>query len=54
MGTVLSTRILWLVPEQVASDVPAVIEGEGIEPSLLESLTDRTVRLVSLVEASET
>jgi hypothetical protein len=54
MGTVLRPRILRLVSEQLASDVPTVIEGEGIEPSLLESLTDRTVRLVFLVEASET
>jgi hypothetical protein len=54
MGAALRPHILRVVLEQLTSDVPTVIEGEGIEPSLLESLTGLTVRLVFLVEASET
>jgi hypothetical protein len=54
MGAALRPHILRVVLEQLASDVPTVFEGEGIEPSLLESLTGLKVRLVFLVEASET
>lgn len=53
MGAVLRPHILRLVSRQLASGAPTVIEGEGIEPSLLESLTNRTVRQVFVAELNE-
>lgn len=53
MGALLRTHILRLVTKQLAAGVPTIIEGEGIEPSLLESLTHRRVRLVFVAEVNE-
>jgi 2-phosphoglycerate kinase len=53
MGALLRPHILRLVSTQLASGVPSVIEGEGIEPSLVESLSHQTVRLVFVAEVSE-
>jgi adenylate kinase family enzyme len=53
LGAALRPRILRLVSKQLALGVPTVIEGEGIEPSLLESLTDRRVRMVFVAELNE-
>jgi 2-phosphoglycerate kinase len=50
---VLRPHILRIVSRQLALGVPAVVEGEGIEPSLLESLTDSRVRLVFVAEVNE-
>jgi len=53
LGALLRPHILRLVSKQLASGVPTVIEGEGIEPSLLESLTNCTVRPVFVAEVNE-
>jgi hypothetical protein len=53
MGALLRPHILRLVAKQLASGVPTVIEGEGIEPSLMESLTDGGIRLVFVAELNE-
>ena len=53
MGAVLRPHIQRLVSKQLAANVPTVIEGEGIEPSLLESLTDRRIRMVFVAERNE-
>ncbi len=53
MGALLRPHILRLVSQQLASGVPSVIEGEGIEPSLVESLTAGRVRLVFVTEVNE-
>jgi hypothetical protein len=53
MGALLRPDILRLVSKQLASGVPTVIEGEGIEPSLLESLIEGAVRLVFVAEVNE-
>jgi adenylate kinase family enzyme len=53
LGAALRPRILRLVSKQLALGVPTVIEGEGIAPSLLESLTDRRVRMVFVAELNE-